>query len=61
MTLIVIIDADFSWTLRGYHNYLRYLRSIVFVVYFCELPYDFDQTASPKRQTHPHHYYGHSR
>jgi len=34
MTLIVMIDADFSWIIRGYHNYLRHLRSIVFVVYF---------------------------
>ena len=34
MTLIVMIDADFSWIIRVYHNYLRHLRSIVFVVYF---------------------------
>jgi len=61
MTLIVMIDADFSWIIRGYHNYLRHLRSIVFVVYFCELPYDFNQTASPKRQTHLRHYYARSR
>ena len=27
MTLIVMINADFSWTIRGYHNPLR---SIVF-------------------------------
>jgi quinol-cytochrome oxidoreductase complex cytochrome b subunit len=31
MTQMIMIDADFSWTLRGYHNHLR---SIVFVVYF---------------------------
>ena len=34
MTLIVMINADFLWTLRVYHNHLRHLRSIVFVVYF---------------------------
>ena len=34
MTPIVTIDTDFSWTIRGYHNYLRRLRSVVFVVYF---------------------------
>jgi hypothetical protein len=34
MTLIVMIDADFSWIIRVYHNYLRHLRSIVFEVYF---------------------------
>jgi hypothetical protein len=34
MTLIVMINADFSWTLRVYHNHLRHLRSIMFVVYF---------------------------
>jgi len=38
MTLIVMINTDFLWTLRVYHNHLRHLRSIVFVVYFCELP-----------------------
>ena len=34
MTLIVMINADFSWIIRVYHNYQRHLRSIVFVVYF---------------------------
>ena len=34
MTLIVMIDADFSWIIRVYHNHLRHLRSIIFVVYF---------------------------
>ncbi len=34
MTLIVMIDADFSWIIPVYHNHLRHLRSIVFVVYF---------------------------
>lgn len=34
MTLIVMINADFLWTLRVYHNHLRHQRSIVFVVYF---------------------------
>ena len=34
MTLIVMINADFSWIIRVYHNHLRHLRSIVFVVYF---------------------------
>ena len=38
MTLINMINADFSWIIRVYHNHLRHLRSIVFVVYFCELP-----------------------
>ena len=28
---MIMIDTDFSWTLRIYHNHLR---SIVFVVYF---------------------------
>ena len=31
---MIMIDTDFSWTLRVYHNHLRHLRSIVFVVYF---------------------------
>ena len=34
MTLIVMINADFLWIIRVYHNHLRHLRSIVFVVYF---------------------------
>ncbi len=34
MTLIVMIKADLSWTLHVYHNHLRHLCSIVFVVYF---------------------------
>jgi hypothetical protein len=34
MTLIVMINADFSWIIRVYRNYQRHLRSIVFVVYF---------------------------
>jgi hypothetical protein len=34
MTLIVMIDEDFSWIIRVYHNYQRHLRSIVFVDYF---------------------------
>ena len=38
MTLIVMINADFLWTLRVYHNHLRHLRSIVFVVYFLRVP-----------------------
>ena len=29
-----MIDTDFSWTFRVYHNHPRHLRSIVFVVYF---------------------------
>ena len=29
-----MIDTDFSWPLRVYHNHPRHLRSIVFVVYF---------------------------
>jgi len=28
---MIMIDTDFSWALRVYHNHLR---SIVFVVYF---------------------------
>jgi len=34
ITLIVMINADFSWIIRVYHNHLRHLRSIVFEVYF---------------------------
>jgi len=34
MALIVMINADFSWLIRVYHNHLRHLRSIVFGVYF---------------------------
>jgi len=33
-----MINADLLWIIRVYHNHLRHLRSIVFVVYFCELP-----------------------
>jgi len=28
MTLIVMINADFSWIIRVYHNHQRRLRSI---------------------------------
>jgi len=31
---MIMIDTDFSWTLRVYHNHQRHLRSIVVVVYF---------------------------
>jgi hypothetical protein len=34
MTLINMINADFSGIIRVYHNHLRHLRSIVFVVYY---------------------------
>jgi hypothetical protein len=34
MTLMVMMNTDFLWTLRVYHNHLR---SIVFVVYICDL------------------------
>jgi len=29
MTLVVMINAGFSWIIRVYHNHLRHLRSIV--------------------------------
>ena len=37
MTLIVMINADFSWIIRVYHNHLRHLRSIVFTIYFLQV------------------------
>ena len=30
-----MINADFSWIIRVYHNHLRHQLSLVFVVYFC--------------------------
>ena len=46
MTLIVMIDADFSWIIRVYHNHLRRLEAPTFGIcvplylwfIFCELP-----------------------
>jgi len=34
---MVMIDTDFSWALRVYHNHPRHLRSIVFVFYFLRI------------------------
>ena len=33
-----MINADFSWLIRIYHNYQRHPRSIVFVVYLLRVP-----------------------
>jgi len=35
-----MIDTDFSWTLRVYHNHQRHLRSIVFVIYLLRVTYE---------------------
>lgn len=39
MTLTVMINADFSWIIRVYHNHLR---SIVFVVYLLRITLQVD-------------------
>ena len=56
MTLIVMIDADFSWIIRVYHNCLRHLRSIEFVVYPPPLTTSQKNSRVPIKPLDPHRF-----